>query len=135
MVITMSKETYYFQHDFEPTSDPKVQVLLDQFGGLGYGVFWRLIEMLHSSESHRLELKDYIYMAIAKQMKTDVEQIKVIVSYLINPCELLMTDGQNYWSNRVDENIRKRKEISEQRSLAGKKGAIAKQALADAKQV
>jgi len=131
----MSKETYYFQHDFEPTSDPKIQVLLSEFGGLGYAVFWRIIEMLHSEAKHKLQFKDYVYKAIAKQMLTTPEQVKLIIECLTNTCELLMTDGENYWSDRVNENIKKRKEISEQRSLAGKKGAIAKQRLADAEQM
>jgi len=125
MVINMSKETFYFQHDYEPTSDPKIQALLSEYGGLGYGVFWRIIEMLHSSECHRLELKDYVFTALANQMKGDVEQIKLIINYLIDPCELLMKDANNIWSTRVDRYFEWRRDISEKRSEAGRKGGQA----------
>ena len=58
----MSKETFYFPHDYDPTGDPKMQALLGEFGGCGYGVFWRIIEMLHSDSSHKLPLKTiYIF--------------------------------------------------------------------------
>ena len=33
------KKTFYFSHDFEPTSDPKIQALISEYGGLGYGSF------------------------------------------------------------------------------------------------
>ena len=121
-----SKETYYFQHDYEPTSDPKVQVLLDKFGGMGYGVFWRIIEMLHSSESHRLELKEYLLTALANQMLTDVKLIKEIIDYLIDPCEVLMRDDCSIWSPRVNRNFELRKEFCMKKAEYGRRGGLAK---------
>jgi len=123
----MSKESFYFPHDYEPTSDPKIQALLGEFGGLGYGVYWRIVEMLHSDESHKLPLKDYIYLALAKQMLTSVEQISTIINYATTQCELFISDGQSVWSRRVNDNFERRKEISEKRALAGRASALAKQ--------
>lgn len=126
----MAKETFYFSHDYEPTSDPKIQALLGEYGGLGYGVYWRVVEMLHSDENHKLPLKDYIFLAIAKQMLASAEQIKAIIVFATTQCELLVSDGEYVWSNRVNANFLRRQEISEKRSLAGRAGAIAKQNLA-----
>jgi hypothetical protein len=126
----MSKDTFYFQHDFEPTSDPKMQALIGEYGSSGYGVFWRLIEMLHSNSDHKLPKKQYLFLAIAKQMQASVEQIQAIIDYCITPCELLISDGEFFWSNRVNSNFERRAQLSEIRSIAGKAGANAKQKLA-----
>ena len=127
----MSKESFYFPHDFEPTSDPKMQALIGEYGAVGYGIFWRIVEMLHSDVNHKLPMKEYIYIAIAKQMLTDVEQIKNVVKYCIEVCELLVESDGFMYSHRVNRNFDKRAEISEKRSIAGKLGAIAKQNLAN----
>ena len=134
----MAKEAYYFSHDYDPTGDPKMGAMLGEYGGMGYGCFWRIVEMLHSDETHRLPLKKYIFIAIAKQMLTSSEIIENFIKKCIEDYELLQSDGQIFWSNRVDRNLGKRAEISEKRANAGRKGglnkAIAKQKIAIAKQ-
>ena len=124
------KEAYYFSHDYESTGDPKIQALLGEYGGLGYGVFWRVVEMLHSEETHRLPLKQYVFLAIAKQMLTSAEQIQAMINFAIHTLELFSTDGEFFWSDRVNRNFLRRQEISEKRAVAGRAGAIAKQNLA-----
>ena len=128
----MAKETFYFPHDFEPTSDPKIQALIGDYGGLGYGIYWRIIEMLHSDPEHKLPHKKYIILAIAKQMLASVEQIEALLNDCIKSYELLDSDTEFFWSKRVNRNFERRIEISKLRSYAGKKGAIAKQNLANA---
>ena len=123
----MKRDTYYFSHDYEPTADPKIQALIGEFGGEGYGIYWRIVEMLHSDKSHKLPLKKYVFLAIAKQMLTNAEQIEAILNYCIDPCELLKSDGEFLWSERVLRNISERAKLSEIRAIAGRAGAIAKQ--------
>ncbi len=123
----MSKDTYYFQHDYEPTSDPKIVALLGEYGATGYGIYWRIVEMLHSDTEHKLPHKKYIYLALAKQMLTSVEQIETIVNFAIHDCELLRSDGEHFWIDRVLRNIERRNDISKKRSKAGKASALAKQ--------
>ena len=117
------KDTYYFSHDYNPTNDPKIQALMGEFGGLGYGFYWRVVEMLHEDELHRLPLKQYIYLALAKQLVTSVEQINSMVNYCISICELFKSDNDFFWSERVMRNINKRTELSNKRSKAGKMSA------------
>jgi len=126
----MGKETYYFPHDYNPTSDPKMQALLAEFGGMGYGVYWRIVEMLHEEEQHRIPLKGYVFTAIAKQMLTSAEQVQAIINYCISECFLFNSDTEFVWSKRVNRNFERRAELSEKRSVAGRLGAIAKQTLA-----
>lgn len=114
------KDTYYFQHDYNPTSDPKVQALIGEHGAIGYGIYWRIVEMLHEDELHKLQCKMFIYIALAKQMLTSVEQVESIIKNCIDIYELFKSDNDFFWSERVMRNINKRTEISNKRSKAGK---------------
>ena len=72
----MTKESYYFPHDYEPTGDPKIQALIGEYGATGYGIFWRVVEMLHSNAEHKLPFKNYIFLAIAKQNQANTSKGK-----------------------------------------------------------
>jgi hypothetical protein len=130
----MAKDAFYFSHDYDPTGDPKIQAMIGEYGAAGYGLFWRIVEMMHSAENHQLPKKQYLFLAIAKQMLTNAEQVIKFIDDCINCFELFVDDGVNFWSNRVIRNIDKRNSISVKRSTAGKEGAIAKQVQAIAKQ-
>jgi len=110
----------YFSHDYNATLDPKIIALLGDYGAIGYGIYWRIVEMLHAEESHTLPLKEYIYKALAKQMSTSVEQISTIINDCINVYELFIKDNDFFYCQRVLDNIEVRTKISESRSKAGK---------------
>ena len=77
--------------------------------------------MLHSDSEHKLPLKQYIFIAIAKQMLTSAEQIQAIIQYCITTCELFESDSDHIWSGRVNNNFDKRAELSEKRLAKGGK--------------
>lgn len=114
------KEAYYFSHDYDPTSDPKIQALISQFGATGYGLYWRVIEMMHSSTDHKLPHKNYIYIAIGSYFSLDIEYVKRFVEDCTSVYELFQSDAITFWSNRVLRNFDTRNAISESRSKAGK---------------
>ena len=123
MLFRSYVQFFYFlfpSHDNDPTADPKMQALIGEFGAIGYGIYWRLVEMMHEAENHKIEHKKYVITAIAKQMLTSVEQVSFIIENCINEYELFESDGECFWSERVLRNINKRTEISEKRSIAGK---------------
>ena len=120
------KESFYFSHDYEPTSDPKIQALLGEYGWLGYGVFWRIVEMLHSDQDHKIPMKPYIYLALAKQMKGSIEEITAIINFCIEVAELFTSDGEYFWSDRVIRNLEKRIEAVAQRKEAWRRSAVAR---------
>jgi len=126
--------SYYFQHDYNPTNDPKIVCLIGEYGGLGYGIFWRIVEMLHQEETHKLKQKEYIYIAIAKQMLTDAKQVQEIINKCIDNYELFKSDKEYFWSDRVIKNMEKREELVEKRREAGKLGAKSRWNMASAKQ-
>jgi hypothetical protein len=118
----MQKDEYYFQHDYNPTNDPKMICLLGDLGGVGYGIYWRIIEMLHQEKGNKLPFKTYIYEAIAKQLLVSTEQIERFITDCIKKYELFDSDDGFFWSCRVLRNIEKRDEKRKQKSEAGKKG-------------
>lgn len=140
----MPTETLWFPHDLDSTDDPKMQALIGKYEAWGYGIFWRISEMLHStkhSNNHRLPFKKYIFLAIAKQltsnaqqMEANAKQIENLVTDCIELFELLVTDGEFFWSKRVDRNMEKRQNISIVRQKAGQKGGKSKKLQAIAKQ-
>ena len=124
----MKKEAFYFSHDYSTTNDPKVQALLGKFGAKGYGVYWRIVEILHEEQDHKLHLRPYMFEAIASTFKEDVKDINTIIEYLVEVCELFIKEDNFLYSQRVLENISKRDKIKEARSSAGKRSAQLRQA-------
>src|SRR5690606_26185510 len=118
----MGKESYYFSHDYDAQNDPKIQALISEYKAEGYGIYWSIIEMLHKEEKHHLPFKKYVFIAIAKQMLANVEQVEALINSCINDYELLIKDGEFFTSKRVLNNFSKREEISLKRSQAAKIG-------------
>lgn len=117
------KDVYYFSHDYNPTSDPKMLAFVGEYGAVGYGIYWRIVEMLHESQEHTLPLKNYIYSALAKQMLTSVEQVFKIVESCINDFELFDSNDDVFWCNRVLRNVEKRIELIAKKVKAGEASA------------
>lgn len=133
--MPVTKDAYYFPHDYEPIGDQKILALISDHGAAGYGLYWRIIEMLHSETTHKLEMKPMLYKAIAKQMESNAEQLLKFINDCIKEYYLFQSDGIFFWSDRVNRNIERREEVSKVRSIAGKKGYVAKQNSANAKQM
>ena len=62
----MSKETFYFSHDYNARNDIKIQALLVEHGAAGYGVYWIIVEILHEETAKKLKQNNLTYVAIAK---------------------------------------------------------------------
>lgn len=123
----MKKETYYFSHDYSCTNDPKIQTLIGKYGAKGYGIFWRVVEMLHEDQENKLKLKPYIYFGIASLFNEEPEFIEEVILFAVDFCELFDKDNDCIYSNRVLNNLDKRNKIKEARSKAGKRSAEIRQ--------
>ena len=120
---TMSKETFYFSHDYNARSDIKIQGLLLEHGAAGYGIYWIIVEILHEESDKRLKLSNLTYVAIARQASTSIEQVKAVVECCLE-YELFTEDNGYFFSKRILRNIEKRMDISEKRAKAGRISAI-----------
>ncbi len=119
----MSKETFYFSHDYNARNDIKIQALLVEQGAVGYGVYWIIVEILHEESVKKLKLDDMTYVAIARQASTSVEQARVIVECCLK-YELFTEDDGYFFSKRILKNIEMRMSVSEKRAKAGRISAI-----------
>lgn len=126
----MSKDTYYFSHDYNARNDRKIAALVKDYKASGYGVFWATCEMMHE-EGGELEVDDITYSAIAKDLNEEVEYVKTVIEKCITSYKLFKMNNLRLNSGRVERNLNKRNDISEKR----RKAAIAKHMHANAEQV
>jgi len=119
----MAKDTYWFPHDFEPTSDPKIQALIKEFDWAGYGIYWRLVEMLHSDETHKLPKKNYLYLSLAGK-SFSAKDIASLVDSCIKIFELFESDDHFFWSNRAVRNIQNKQNKHAIKAESGRLGGI-----------
>jgi hypothetical protein len=108
----------YFQHDTDATNDPKIIALLGKCGGLGYGIFWRIVEILHKEPEHKIEKENYFFDGLAQQMSTDVQQILTVVNTAIS-YKIFYEDEKYIWSKRVFKNFEERNKVIESKRKAG----------------
>lgn len=120
------KETFYFSHDYSCTNDPKIQALLGKYGAKGYGIYWRIVEILHEDPTHKMQMKPYVFEAISSTFNEPSELVKEIITYAVEVCELFVLKNNAIHSKRVLNNLDKRNQIKEARSYAGRKSAEAR---------
>jgi hypothetical protein len=129
------KESYYFQHDYSAIQDPKMMSLLYNCGLGGIGMYWILIEILHQQPESKIEYQTYSdYIDFYGRLDGENEQMLNKLKQVLIQIGLLINQDDFIYSNRVLENKKQRKEISDKRSLAGKKSAEIRQNLTNAEQ-
>jgi hypothetical protein len=100
----MSKDTFYFSHDYNARNDEKIRKLLFKHGYEGYGIYWALIESLYNNAN---ELQTD-YESIAYEMRTHSELVKSVV----NDFKLFEIIEDIFFSNSVQRRLDERKEKS-----------------------
>lgn len=72
----MSKDTFYFSHDYNARNDVKIKKLMLKHGMLGYGIFWAIIEDLYNN-TNVLQLN---YECIAYDLRVNENIVKSIIN-------------------------------------------------------
>ena len=101
----MSKETYYFTHDYNARADRKLVNVIMKHGMQGIGVYWCLVEMLYEEGGYM----PTEYDRISFELRTDT---KVIQSIILD-FELFKTDADKFWSDSVLDRLQERCDKSE----------------------
>jgi len=96
----MSKDTFYFSHDYNSRNDEKIKFLLRKHGLIGYGLFWAIIEDLYNN-ANALQ-SDYEGIAYDYRINADV------VKSIINDFDLFVFDGETFGSLSVQKRIDER---------------------------
>lgn len=124
LLLMPSKDAYYFSHDYDPTGDPKMAAMLTRFKGLGYGTFWRIVEMMHVDKDHKLPLRNYLFIALSDQLGWNVSDLEHFIRECISCYDLFISDGEFFWSNRVYRNIADKESAREIAVSRGRQGGI-----------
>lgn len=126
---TKSKDTYYFSHDSNALSDPKILSMRCDYELEGYGLYWAIIEMLRNESTYKLSLDKTTYRAIQMQTHTKINVEKYIDDCINEYREssqgngLFNSDGTYFWSESLLNRMSKMEDVREKRSEAGKKSA------------
>lgn len=115
------KSENWIKWDLDSRTGVRMSVFFADHGSAGYGFYLFIIELLYRAELNRLEHSMMqTYAKVCKCMQTDAH------TYIQDAIELglLESDGQLFWSPRVDQEVESRtthmEEISEKRSAAAK---------------
>ena len=109
----MSKNTFYFSHDYAARHDLKLIKLQREMGLEGIGIFWCIVEMLYE---HGGELQTD-YDSIAYELRTDSERIANVV----RGYNLFIIEGEIFYSQTVKMRLAERIEKSEKAKLSAQK--------------
>lgn len=100
----MSKDTFYFSHDYNVRNDIKIKKLINKHGFLGYGLFWAIIEDLYNNTN----VLPMDYECIAFDLRTNPDVIKSI----INDFDLFVIENDTFGSLSVERRLTERNEKS-----------------------
>lgn len=101
----MSKDTFYFSHDYNARADDKIKRLIRKHGIAGYGIFWTIIEDLYNN-ANALQTD---YEGIAYDLRVDCEMIKSI----INDFDLFVIENGSFGSVSIEKRLDERNDKSE----------------------
>ena len=104
----------YFSHDYNARQDPKIMMLIKDFGMEGYGIYWAIIEMMHEQGGY---IEKNSVSAIAFYFRMDENAMQD----LFDKYDLFKKNKKYYYSDRVIKNITERQEKSD---IAKKAAAI-----------
>jgi hypothetical protein len=96
----MSKDTFYFSHDYNARNDIKIKKLIAKHNYNGYGLFWAIIEDLYNN-ANALPLD---YECIAFDLRADIEILKSI----INDFDLFVIKDGSFGSLSVERRLEQR---------------------------
>ena len=109
----MSKETFYFSHDYNARNDMKIKKLIVKHGYMGYGLYWALVEDLYQNDN----AMPLDYDCIAYDLRTSNDIIKSI----INDFDLFEVDDDTFGSLSIQRRLNMRNEKSRKARRSAKK--------------
>lgn len=110
----MAKEAYYFSHDSNARTDPKILEMRSVYKAQGYGWYWMIVEMMRDQEDYALSMQGkYVWNAFASQLDATAEEIKAFIEDCISEFKLFESDGAKFWSKSLLQRMKTKEEKSE----------------------
>jgi hypothetical protein len=120
----MSKESYYFRHDYGARNDTRIAELRATYGWSGYGIFFALIEIMAESKQKALLKEELNGIAFLLHLKP--EELEDMLAFMVKK-GLLVEEETLYYSRRLCMDFNERLAKSErakanaERSLSKRK--------------
>lgn len=120
-----NKDKYYFSHDSNALSDPKIIIMRADYNLEGYGLFWALLEMMRNESDYKLEYSRNSFRAIKSLTNTSID-VEKYINDCIDDYKLFIKDEENnkFYSqsflNRMNEYERKKEIKRENGKLGGR---------------
>lgn len=124
-MTTRDNTVEFFPHDKDMRHDPKVNALRIKFPGWGYTVWNMLLEIFSDSRSRCVEWDELNQELLAADFLIEKTLLIDIVNYAVTINLLQIKDGK-LMSIRFQERFGALDEKREQKSTAGKLGAVAR---------
>lgn len=100
----MASVLSYFPHEVNSRGHWKFKALRKKFGFEGEGRFWVLNCIIAEEENCRLDLSRPAKLTgIADELGMEDAQFNEFLKYLIKEVELIRSDGEGYYTDKVDE--------------------------------
>lgn len=113
----MSKETFWFRHDYDAADDDKTMLLIEQLGLEGYGIYWILIEKLRGRKDYKMPFS--VIPSLARRYMTTPEKMKTVITQY----ELFQFDDDGFfYSVSLIERMNALEDLRIKRSVAGQLG-------------
>ena len=120
-----NKDAYYFSHDANAITDPKILAMRCDYGMEGYGLYWAIIEMMRNEECYKLNYEKNTFRAIKSLTNTNIDVDK-FVDDCVNDYELFKLENNKLFSNSL---LRRMEEYDHKKAISrenGKKGGAPK---------
>lgn len=76
--LFMAKDSYYFRHDSTACDDPKIMIMISEWGLEAYGIYWVIIEHLRNQPDYKSHLK--ILKPLSMRHNSSEEKFSSVVS-------------------------------------------------------
>ena len=115
------KDAYYFPHDSNARNDQRIMKVRMEYGFVGYGIYFGLIEILREQANYTLSFDDL--ESIAFDLRVELNVIEDIVSNY----NLFVIEGMSmFYSKSLKRRMEKLDLIKEKRAEAGRIGGKSK---------
>ena len=104
----MTKTAYYFPHDYNARTDPKLQAVMVRHGITGIGAYWCIVEQLYE-QGGALDV-DAIH-AIAFALHAD----EALIESIVYDFDLFVIDDEKFYSLSANRRMEERKKVSDAR--------------------
>ena len=95
-----------------------------EFGFEGVGIWWTVVELMHSQADGKFEKFPAFYSGLAYTLGISEEKVKAFFQALISRFNLFREDDRYIWSERVQSNLRERLEKRLKKVEAGRMGGV-----------